>query len=526
MPYHNGASIERLIVAPLLPPILRGTSRVGVAALVLPLLAFAQDRCLGQMILKTEHFDVDPAWDGHNNRATTPPPAQIIQNFGFRSTGTRAGGPAGEAGGTITPAGEPAYYAKSIPIETFNDTLFASGTLNIPEAGHTLLGFFNSATINEWRTPNTISLRLYGRETHFEAFADYGTSKWRAGGNAFPVTFATGSAVHTWSLAYDPAGNGGGGSVTATIDGQTRVTNLDPGHKLDGATFDRFGLLNVIKSYDNPGQFWIDNVNINGVTESFTSNPGWVGLNNVRGYTSTNVRPRFDFGYSPSTRHAGGANPGEIGGHTFRGDNRFAERMAYYGDELEQTLTMSDPLHASGKVTFRRGVSDSTTLIGFFHSADSVRVSTSQAAHAPENFIGVAIEGPSAEGFLFYASYGTDAEGVAPRERGVNPPYIYPDGTPHDWSLDYDPAANEGLGRITLNLDGQLTTLDLEADHRAIGAHFDRFGMITTHVDGNGQTVYFDDLTYTIAVPEPSVAWMMLGAAALRARVRNPRKAR
>ena len=28
---------------------------------------------------------------------------------------------------------------------------------------HVLVGFFNAGTINEWRTPNTIVLRLYGR---------------------------------------------------------------------------------------------------------------------------------------------------------------------------------------------------------------------------------------------------------------------------------------------------------------------------------------------------------------------------
>jgi hypothetical protein len=27
--------------------------------------------------------------------------------------------------------------------------------------------------------------------------------------------------------------------------------------------------------------------------------------------------------------------------------------------------------------------------------------------------------------------------------------------------------------------------------------HFNRFGLITTHTDGNGQLIYFDDLTYT-----------------------------
>ena len=75
----------------------------------------------------------------------------------------------------------------------------------------------------------------------------------------------------------------------------------------------------------------------------------------------------------------------------------------------------------------------------------------------------------------------------------------------HDWTLDYDPDANGGLGGITVSLDGQAVTLNLDPGHKEIGALFNRFGIITTHIDGNGQTVYFDDLTYTIdIVPEPS----------------------
>ena len=57
-------------------------------------------------------------------------------------------------------------------------------------------------------------------------------------------------------------------------------------------------------------------------------------------------------------------------------------------------------------------------------------------------------------------------------------------------------------------------TLNLDAGHKQIGAHFNRFGIITTHIDGSGQTVYFDDLTYTIGiVPEPST--VVLGIVAL-----------
>jgi hypothetical protein len=28
---------------------------------------------------------------------------------------------------------------------------------------------------------------------------------------------------------------------------------------------------------------------------------------------------------------------------------------------------------------------------------------------------------------------------------------------------------------------------------------FDRFGLVTTRIDGYGQTIYFDDLTYTVS---------------------------
>jgi hypothetical protein len=125
------------------------------------------------LLLKTETFDTDPGWDGRNNRATAPAPRQIVQNFGFSSSTSNAGGAPGEIGGFITPAGEPAFYGKVITPTSFNDPLSASGILNVPPGGgHTLIGFFNTNTVNEWRTPNTIALRIYGRETYFLAYLE------------------------------------------------------------------------------------------------------------------------------------------------------------------------------------------------------------------------------------------------------------------------------------------------------------------------------------------------------------------
>ena len=153
---------------------------VLVRVAVLCMISTLAESTHGQpLLLKTETFDADPGWDGRNNRATDPAPRQIVQNFGFNSSSTNAGGSAGEIGGFITPAGEPAFYGKVITPTSFSNLLSASGILNVPQGGgHTLIGFFNADNVNEWRTPNTIALRIYGRGTYFHAYLEYGTGLW------------------------------------------------------------------------------------------------------------------------------------------------------------------------------------------------------------------------------------------------------------------------------------------------------------------------------------------------------------
>ena len=458
---------------------------------------------------RRESFNRDPGWEGVNNRARKLKPRTIRQDFGYSPKTEYAGGKPGEVGGTITAAAEPAYYAKKLAARSFADRLKASGKVFCKgRRFHTLIGFFNAGTLNEWRTPNTIALRLAGRGDTVFVYVEYATGRWRAGGDSprpFPTArdprtgrrrlkgFPAGKA-YEWSLEYDPKGNDGKGAVTARFGGETAVCNLQPGHRDDGASFNRFGLLTVMKHAAHPGEVWLDDVAVNGEKEEFGKDPGWEGRNNRRSYETTDVRPRFDFGFSP-TNHAGGKGKGELGGLVFRGDCRFKERMACYGDRLG-ALTLAKPLRASGKVCLRRGVSDSTTLLGFYHSKDSMAVTESQAHGIPRCFLGVAVEGPSREGFLFYPLYRVDGDGSASAVR-KRPPYILPDGRPHAWALEYDPAAAGGRGRITVTLDGKRVALDLGKGHRAAGARFDRFGLVTTWIDGNGQKVYFDDLTYT-----------------------------
>jgi hypothetical protein len=66
------------------------------------------------------------------------------------------------------------------------------------------------------------------------------------------------------------------------------------------------------------------------------------------------------------------------------------------------------------------------------------------------------------------------------------------------WALDYDPAGAGGHGRITVTIDGRSIGMDLPEGDKAKGATFDRFGIVTPWIDGNGQVVFFDDVTYTV----------------------------
>lgn len=457
---------------------------------------------------RTEHFDIDPNWDGANHRSVVTQPQEIVQDFGHSPTQHAGGTAAGELGGWATPDAQAAYYALPIEEATFDDRLTLSGRLNCTgRQFHVLIGFFNSESINEWRTPNSIFLRLYGRGDVFYAYVEYCTSTWRAGADS-PGGFETvtevdtgreqlygfaSNQVHDFSLVYDPAGNNGSGSITVTIDKDEAICHLDVGHKADGATFDRCGLLSIPKSYDSGGDVWLDDLAVNGQLESFDSDPGWAAVGNRATYMSDAVRPRFDFGFS-ETNYSGGLASGELGGVVFRGDCRDPDKLAHYGDELE-SLTTEQPLRASGTVSLHRGVSDSTTILGFYHSEDSTAVSDSQASGLPMNFLGIAIEGPSREGFLFYPTY-RFAEGYG-YNYGEGIAHILPDGSTHAWTFEYQPGVDGENGEITITFDGQKARLEVPSEHVATPGRFDRFGLVTTWIDGNAQTIYFDDLTYT-----------------------------
>lgn len=457
-----------------------------------------------------ETFNREPQnWEGVNNRNQHFEPKTVEQNFGYSPDTHHAGGNAGEIGGKINPAGEAAYYAFRLPQPANFDTpLEASGKINVIRgANHFLLGFFNSETLNEWRTPNTLVARINGRGEGFHCHVEYGTSRWRCNagviGEIVPGERITAKEipcdrVYEWKMVYDPNGESGYGLLTFTLNGETATCPISKEHREDSATFTHFGLLPVLKAWDSPGEVWLDDVTINSHTFDFTQEPQWDSLNNRRTYETTNTRPRFDFGWSP-TQFAGGKWPGELGGLIFRGDCREPHRMGAYGDKIGN-LDLNTPFFARGKVVMLRGVSDSTASIGFYNSKWSMHSNPSQSQSIPMDYLGVNIEGPSGEGFFFYPVYRTHGDlSQAPGGISNIAPRIYPDRQIHNWSLEYNPKGADGKGQITVTLDSQSCTLDLDPEAKKAGATFDRFGICTPWIDGNSVTAYFDDLEYTNA---------------------------
>jgi hypothetical protein len=106
----------------------------------------------------------------------------------------------------------------------------------------------------------------------------------------------------------------------------------------------------------------------------------------------------------------------------------------------------------------------------------------------------LAVEGPSSEGFFVCPAFrdARDRNG-----RTTSGPNILPDGAAHSWALKYGPPAADQPGSITVSLDGKAARLVLPSDQIDSSTFFDRFGIVTAWIDGNGQHIYFDDVSYT-----------------------------
>ena len=284
------------------------------------------------------------------------------------------------------------------------------------------------------------------------------------------------------------------GAITLQIDDQEpRRMYLAPGHRDEPLALDRFGVVNQ-QTYGRDLEFTLGDLVVNGHPIDLTADPGWEGLGNRVSFVERDFHSRQDYGYRETNR--AGRAPGEIGGVLWRTEP-VDPLHGYYADDVG-TLSLDDPIAFSGRIAFVDGQPDSGICFGYFdHETIGAAITDEAAGYPLPHMLGVEIEGPTRVGYTFNALCSPTPETAT----GRSGPLFLPDRSKHDFSFVYDPAANGGVGRITVTLDGGSYHHDLTPEQRAAGARFDRFGLWNIRRGGKFVEVYLDDLTYTTRRP-------------------------
>lgn len=472
------------------------------------MIAVGEGRLLSEearAVLKTETFDRDPGWEGRNNRLVPEEIPSVTQDFGYSRTHF-AGKETGEMGGRIWRTTKPAHYAAKIGPKTLRDKLTASGTFAFTASGGSsglFFGWFNSHQPGGSRPVGSLGMNFDGEAHGLRLAVRLITASNKSCGTFItpfvpgkfrPTPIRNDGARYFWTLAYDPEANSGKGRFEfniksnadkhETFEGKTFTVDLPEGCKEDGAVFDRFGMMNMGKP-GNPLTVYFDDLQYDGKTQDFSTDPGWDGVGNRVTYQPEDVRGAHNYGYSAKTSFAGGA-PGEIGGLLWRTEKNFG----WYADRVGP-LSLDDRLEAGGRVMLAIGSPDSDACFGWFNSESSNEDKPADRA----SFVGIAIGGPTRVGHYFRPQCVT-AKGA--RRLAQSGPVIVP-GRLYEWSLLYDPAGNNGLGSMKVALGSDSVTLDLKRGDKSQNAWLDRFGIVSTRPGGSIVKIWFDDLKYTAA---------------------------
>lgn len=476
-------------------------------------------------VLKTEGFDRDPGWDSHDNRVLPKAYPTIVQDFGYCRTNV-AGQAAGEMGGQVWRASEPAYYGDKIGPRTLDDKLSASGTFALTQtsAGSgVFFGFFRAEQPGAGGRPlGSLGLNLDGEHSGARLAVRLITGQNQSCGTFVtpflpgkyrPTPIKNDGTRYTWKLDYDPQAASGRGRFTFTIHGDaesflgrtdlpeshrqearrrfpsvtTFSVDLPAGYKQQGTTFDHFGLMNMMK----PGgrmTIHCDDLTYDGRAQDFSHDPNWDAAGNRVTYQATDVGGAHNFGFSP-TNYAGG-KPGEVGGIFWRSD-----KWGYYADPVGP-FSFDDRLEARGRVALVVGGPDSDMCFGWFRRNDS-----GEAPNKSGDFLGLKVGGPTRIGHYFLPAFTVHEQVRGLPERG---PVLRP-GKSYAWSLVYDPAANGGQGAVTATLGDESVTLQLKQGQKAKAeqARLDHFGVFSIGPGGQIVKLYLDDLQYTAAPPKP-----------------------
>jgi len=241
------------------------------------------------------------------------------------------------------------------------------------------------------------------------------------------------------------------------------------------------------------------------VTESFDDDPYWASFN------SRAVNDNY--GYSPSTNHAGG-QLGEAGGLFGRHD----AFDSFYADiDLGGTLSVRESIQSSGRVSIDSTLNPSFNMnISFFDARDPSKGGDALRIHI--------VEGGR---FLVWLRQVVGKTHQSPITSGlVNGDY--------QWTMSWNPAGNGGLGSGTVTFNGLTpgtpaalsATLNMPVrnepgkparwiDENTI---FNAFGLQAYDAESTapGQyRVFIDDVSYTaVTAPGTVAAWKLRGSGA------------
>lgn len=457
------------------------------------------------LVQRTETFSTDPNWEEFQNRRLPKELPTVKQDFGYQTSNHAGGTSPGEIGGRVQRSTTPAaYYLPTEPL-SLEVPFSASGRFSVRncEGGSgVMIGWFHDSS-RGWRTPNSFAFRIDGNGNKYWVFYEYGTTHGMTGGaGAFDgeryqttktLPFAADDTSHRFHLAYDPQAADGNGAMTLQIDDtHYPPVPFPPGQRRDGIQLNRFGIWNV-EIAGSHTEVYLDDLEINGKSYSFDQDPQWADVGSHVEFTDRIIRPLHDYGFS-TTRQIGN-EPGELAGVIFRD-----ELPSFYATPVGK-LSLDDPLHASGKIIMQSAAADSGFFIGWFDAEAKRNKQTPEHDQRSTNYLAALIEGPSRIGHYFRAAYSTsrgqgivDAEGV-PGMGQLS--VIHPDHQIHEWELNYDPLAADGLGEIEVIFDGQRRTFPLHAGDRQTGAMFDHFGLFNLQAGGHHVQFVIDDLSYT-----------------------------
>jgi hypothetical protein len=266
---------------------------------------------------------------------------------------------------------------------------------------------------------------------------------------------------------------------------------LDAGIRDEPTVMDRFGLWNFQIPEGRSVEFYVSDLVVNGQKIDLSRDPNWQGMNNRISFVERDFHPGQNYGYSQT--NWAGEKIGEIGGLFWRNEP-IDPYHGFYADDVGE-LSLDDAISFAGTITFANGGTDASMAFGYFNRAEQMQPPSPDNTKTKSHFMGIQLADSTSVGYSFMPVLRSGGGGAS--KRG---PQFLPDRRRRKFSFDYDPAANDGQGRIIAKLDDQVVTIDAKKNQilRSGGGTFDRFGLLNVRSGGKYVEVYFDDLTYTV----------------------------